>query len=115
VLTVSNQDSFESDIDVHEFSKLISNSEVIVLDVRTPEEVSEGFIATARNIDFYSADFENDVTSLDKEVTYAIYCRSGKRSGHAVKIMQSAGFQKLYNLEGGIIEWENSGLPVVNK
>jgi len=102
-------------MDASEFSKKITESGVVVLDVRTPEEFFEGYIEGARNIDFYHADFENEITSLEKEHTYAVYCRSGKRSGLAIKIMHDAGFQNLYNLDGGIIDWAMVGNPLINK
>jgi rhodanese-related sulfurtransferase len=101
-------------MDVKDFSEKIAQAEVIILDVRTPEEFAEGYIEGAKNIDFYHADFESQITSLAKDVTYAIYCRSGKRSSQAMEIMQEFGFENLYNLEGGIIEWTNTGMPVVS-
>jgi rhodanese-related sulfurtransferase len=65
-------------------------------------------------IDFQGGSFETEIASLDKNATYAVYCRSGNRSGQAVKIMQDAGFRNLYNLEGGVIDWANQGMPLVN-
>ena len=100
-------------MDVKDFSEKISQAEVIILDVRTPEEFAEGYIEGAKNIDFYHADFESQITSLAKDVTYAIYCRSGKRSGHAIEMMRDAGFEDLFNLDGGIIDWAQTGMPLV--
>lgn len=100
-------------MDVSEFSKKIAESGVVVLDVRTLEEFSEGFIEGARNIDFYQEGFAHEVISLDKEFAYAVYCRSGIRSGKAIKIMQDAGFHNLFNLDGGVIEWKNVGFSLV--
>jgi rhodanese-related sulfurtransferase len=101
-------------MDVLEFSKKITESGVVILDVRTPGEFAEGYIEGARMIDFQGGSFETEIASLDKDVTYAVYCRSGNRSGQAVKIMQDAGFRNLYNLEGGVIDWANQGMPLVN-
>ena len=101
-------------MDVVEFSKKIAEPGVLILDVRTPGEVAEGFIEGARMIDFQGGSFETEIESLDKNATYAVYCRSGNRSGQAVKIMQDAGFFNLYNLEGGVIDWANQGMPLVN-
>jgi rhodanese-related sulfurtransferase len=102
-----------TDMDVVEFSKKITESGVVILDVRTPGEFAEGFIEGAQMIDFQSGNFETEIGSLDKDVTYAVYCRSGNRSGQAVKIMQDAGFLNLFNLEGGVIDWANQGMPLV--
>jgi len=102
-----------TNMDVLEFSKKITESGVVILDVRTPGEFAEGYIEGARMIDFQGGSFETEIASLDKDVTYAVYCRSGNRSGQAVKIMQDAGFRNLYNLEGGVIDWANQGMSLV--
>jgi rhodanese-related sulfurtransferase len=101
-------------MNVTEFSAKIAEAGVITLDVRTPGEFAEGYIKGARLIDFQSGNFENEIASLDKNATYAVYCRSGNRSGQAVKIMHDAGFHDVYNLDGGVIDWTNAGLPLVN-
>jgi phage shock protein E len=102
------------DLSVSEFSSKVAEAGVIALDVRTPGEFNEGHIEGAILVDFQSGNFENEIASLDKNQTYAVYCRSGNRSGQAVKVMSDAGFTKLYNLDGGVIDWANSGLPLVN-
>jgi len=101
-------------MNVSDFSKKITESGVVTLDVRTPGEFAEGYIEGAQLIDFQSGNFENEIASLDKDVTYAVYCRSGNRSGQAVKIMHDAGFHNVYNLEGGVIDWANQGMPLIN-
>jgi rhodanese-related sulfurtransferase len=103
-----------TNMDVLDFSKKITESGVVILDVRTPGEFAEGYIEGARMIDFQGGSFETEIASLDKNATYAVYCRSGNRSGQAVKIMQDAGFLNLFNLEGGVIDWANQGMPLVN-
>jgi rhodanese-related sulfurtransferase len=106
--------STATDLSVSEFSTKVTEPGIITLDVRTPGEFSEGHIGGALLVDFQSGNFENEIASLDKNQTYAVYCRSGNRSGQAVKVMSEAGFTKLYNLDGGVIDWANSGLPLVN-
>jgi rhodanese-related sulfurtransferase len=103
-----------TNMNVLDFSNKITESGVVILDVRTPGEFAEGYIEGARMIDFQGGSFETEIASLDKNATYAVYCRSGNRSGQAVKIMQDAGFLNLYNLEGGVIDWANQGMPLVN-
>ena len=103
-----------TNMNVEDFSKKTAESGVVILDVRTPGEFMTGHIQDAQNIDFESGSFESQIESLDKNGTYAIYCRSGNRSGQAVKVMQDAGFKNIYNLDGGVIDWANSGLPLVN-
>jgi len=101
------------DLGVSEFSTKVAEAGVITLDVRTPIEFAEGHIEGARLIDFQSGNFENEIAALDKNATYAVYCRSGNRSGQAVKVMQDAGFTNVFNMNGGVIEWANAGLPLV--
>ena len=103
-----------TNVNVSEFSKKITEAGVITIDVRTPGEFMTGHIQGAENIDFESGNFENEISTLDKNGTYAVYCRSGNRSGQAVAIMHDAGFHNVYNLNGGIIDWTNSGMMLVN-
>jgi rhodanese-related sulfurtransferase len=102
------------DLSVSEFSSKVAEAGVITLDVRTPGEFNEGHIEGAQLIDFQSGNFENEIATLDKSKTYAVYCRSGSRSGQAVKVMSDAGFTDLYNLDGGVIDWASAGLPLVS-
>ena len=102
------------DLSVTEFSAKVAEAGVITLDVRTPGEFAEGHLKGARLIDFQSGNFENEISILDKNATYAVYCRSGNRSGQAVKVMRDAGFTKVFNMNGGVIDQANAGLPLVN-
>ena len=102
------------DLSVTDFSSKVAEAGVITLDVRTPGEFAEGHIEGAQLIDFQSGNFENEISSLDKNATYAVYCRSGNRSGQAVKVMHDAGFHNVYNLNGGVVDWASAGLPLVN-
>ena len=83
------------DLSVTEFSTKVAEAGVITLDVRTPGEFMSGFIKSAKNIDFQSGNFETEIAALDKNATYAVYCRSGNRSGQAVKVMHDAGFHNV--------------------
>jgi rhodanese-related sulfurtransferase len=105
--------STATDLSVSEFSSKVTEAGIITLDVRTPGEFNEGHIQGALLVDFESGNFENEIAALDKTKTYAVYCRSGSRSGQAVKIMSDAGFTNIYNLNGGVIDWANAGLPLV--
>ena len=86
-----------------------NNPEFVIIDVRTPEEFAEGHIENAVNIDFYSATFRDDLDKLDKDKTYLIYCRSGRRSGLAVPMMQELDFMEVYDMLGGIARWTAEG------
>ncbi len=113
LLTGCSSNPSATDLSVSEFTGKVAEQGVVTLDVRTPGEFSEGYIEGAQLIDFQSGNFENEIATLDKSKTYAVYCRSGNRSGQAVKVMREAGFNNLYNLNGGVIDWVNAGLPLV--
>lgn len=99
-------------MDVSEFADVIATQDVVILDVRTPAEFATGRIANSINIDAESGNFAAEILSLDKTKTYAVYCRSGRRSGIATEIMAAAGFTSLYNMNGGTIDWANSGFAL---
>lgn len=84
----------------------INKSGIQLIDVRTPEEFAEYHIEGAKNIDIFSEDFDEQIQQLDKNEPVYVYCRSGKRSNDAAQKMQKMGFQKIYDLQGGILEWE---------
>jgi len=78
-----------------------------ILDVRTEEEVEEGFIPNALNLDIHKGqEFIDELEKLDKSKNYYVYCRSGARSGKACEIMDELGFANAYNLEGGFMNWD---------
>jgi len=86
--------------------QLNEDANAIILDVRTQEEVEEGIIPGASNIDIYlGKGFLDEIEKLDKSKNYYVYCRSGKRSGQACSIMNDAGIANAYNLEGGFMNW----------
>ena len=90
-----------------EWVKLHDGSEEsVIIDVRTDDEFSTGYIGGAVNIDFYMRnEFISEIDKLDKSKSYFIYCKSGARSGQTCEIMKQKGFKKVYNLEGGILGW----------
>ena len=89
---------FALDLSAEEFSRYTTDSTSILLDVRTQEEFQSGHISGALMIDYYDEDFAHHISTLDKEKTIYIYCRSGGRSGRSMKMMQEQGFNRLYNL-----------------
>ena len=95
-----------------EMITLLHDDEVQLIDVRTPEEVDEGFIANSQNIDFFSSSFSTDIGKLDKTKPVILYCRSGKRSEKSAQILKESGFKKIYDLDGGFIRWKDEGFEV---
>lgn len=95
-----------------EFAQKIEQDGVVILDVRSPEEFVDGHIAKALNMDYDFPGFKQQLNELDKNASYLVYCRSGNRSGKAVKLMQQLGFSSVFELEGGINVWQAAGYPL---
>lgn len=100
-------------VDAAAFADQVQTQGVVTLDVRTAEEYAAGHIPGAINIDVEGGDFDAGIAELDPTLTYAVYCRSGRRSLDAANRMSEAGFTKIYNLDGGIIEWSAAGGQLV--
>lgn len=87
----------------------------IILDVRTTEEYKEEHLAGARLLDFLNtAVFDAGIKQLDNTHTYYVYCRSGKRSHNACLKMKKQGF-KVFDMEGGILNWKRLGMPTTKE
>ena len=115
IIFVGCKESVNSEIQVisqEEMQTFLKLDDVQLIDVRTPEEYETGFIADAQNIDFYSSTFAEDISKLDKSKPVLLYCKSGGRSAKCAKKLLSAGFVKIYDLEGGISKWKHKGLEV---
>ena len=100
-------------VDAKTFKELVDAGNGIILDVRTPEEVSEGYINNASTINLYDEDFNAKINLIQKDKQIYVYCKSGGRSSEAAELLKKNGFSKVYNLKGGISEWENKGFPIV--
>jgi rhodanese-related sulfurtransferase len=94
-------------------SEIIDGGEdVVVLDIRTPEEFAAARLAGAVNIDFYADDFEDRLAELDRGTDYVVYCRTGNRTSTAREIMRQLGFESVHEVAGGIVNWYETGLPI---
>lgn len=82
------------------------NPDLIILDVRTPQEIAGGKIEGAIEIDYESPDFSARIGALDKEKDYLVYCASGGRSGYTKALMMDSGFKNAYNMLGGYNKWK---------
>ena len=87
--------------------------DLVILDVRTQAEFDEGHIEGAVILDFYRDDFAVELAKFDPEVPYVLYCRSGNRSSGTREIMADLGFESVEDVDGGIVGWQEAGLPVV--
>jgi len=106
------ENSFTS-LSSNEFNQKLNSGKYELIDVRTSDEYNDGHLKNAVNNDFYqTVAFSKYLDSLDKSKSYLIYCRTGHRSGNALKIMQAKGFSNVNDLSGGYNAWVSSGLPI---
>ena len=100
-------------VSADEFEELITNANVVVLDVRTEAEHAEGFIpGTHYNIDVLEERFTKVATeTLPKDKPIALYCRSGNRSKSAARILTENGYQ-VVELGTGFRGWQSAGKEI---
>ena len=90
-----------------------ADSAAVILDVRQPDEFAAGHLAKAVNLDWLNPSaFSEGMAKLDKDHTYYIYCRSGRRSNAAASKMKREGF-RVFDMKGGYLQWTSEGRPVV--
>jgi len=97
------------------YQLLNSDDDIQLVDVRTPEEYEEKHIPYSQNICVTDDNFEELASKLDKNRPIYVYCRSGKRSAEAAQILRKMGFKEVYDMEGGIIRWEEYGYELNNQ
>ncbi|WP_224489008.1 rhodanese-like domain-containing protein [Robertkochia flava] len=105
VMTITGLSAQVKNISITEVPEKLLERGVLV-DVRTPVEFEEGHLPGALNIDVKSEEFINEVSGIRKNRNVLLYCRSGRRSARAAEILDSLGYKKVYNLEGGYLAWD---------
>jgi rhodanese-related sulfurtransferase len=110
VAQTAEKDSIQV-LSIAQFEKKSQKKKNLIVDVRTPEEVAEGHLSRAVNINFLGEGFAEEIKKLDKKKTYLLYCRSGSRTRKAADLMQKSGFKHVYMMEGGITAWKEAGKP----
>ena len=106
--TTMAQDTAVTSVTVDEFEKAIAAEGVQLIDVRSAEEYAEGHIKGSVNLDLKAEDFVAKANeTLNKEQSVAVYCRSGRRSKEAAKILAKEGF-KIVELDCGFNGWKEA-------
>ena len=113
IVLSQNQEVINKDVDAVKFKFYAEGGKGLVLNVRTADEVSEGYNKGAKNIDYFSDGFEVEVKKLSTDQPIYVYCRSGGRSGQAAADMKKWGFKEVYNLDGGITAWQEKDYEMV--
>ena len=93
------------------YKMLSSNKDYFILDVRSKEEFDSGHIEGAYLLPV--SELENRLAELPQDKPIIVYCRSGSRSTSAANILLEKGFKEIFNMTGGITEWQSKGFPVI--
>jgi rhodanese-related sulfurtransferase len=97
------------------YDSLQEDQSLQLLDVRTPEEYGVTHLKSSQNICVTTPGFEEKAAKLDKSQPIYVYCKSGGRSARASKILAEMGFTQIYDLQGGITNWQAQNLEVVKE
>ncbi len=103
------------DVEGKSAEEKLKEKSVVVLDVRTPQEVALGRIPGSVNINIYDEDFEEKIAKLDPSKTYLVHCAAGAPTGRSRKTipaLEKLGIEKVYHLNGGFSGWQAAGNSV---
>lgn len=89
---------------------LAKQPEIVIIDVRTPQEYNAGHLQHAKLIDFNAADFDAQISQLDPTKPHLVYCAVGGRSKKAAEIMKNNGFRLVYNVNQGFVDLKEAGV-----
>ncbi len=91
---------------------LINHEDALILDVREEGEYTNGHILDALHLPLGQLDSKIDRLNGYQQRPVVAVCASGQRSGQACAILKKHGFEQLHNLRGGLMAWQNAGLPL---
>lgn len=112
IISACGTSKIDTTIEAKSFAEKIDKSDYTLLDVRSPEEFATNHLANASNMNVNGPDFEQKAALLDKGKDVLVYCKSGARSAKAAGILSKMGFT-VYDLKGGILEWQSKGYDVI--
>lgn len=107
------QEKHYSQIGSKEFHAAVDQEKITLIDVRTRGEFENGHIPESGQLNYYALDFKKKLLLLPKDQPIYLYCNTGFRSERAARILAENGYDQVYNLENGIMEWNLLDLPVV--
>ena len=115
-LVISCQSSVTTTLEADLFETTLAQTpDPQLVDVRTLSEYFEGHLHGATLIDVKEATFEDLIQQLDRKRPVFVYCRLGRRSLQAAKILEKNKFQTVYDLGGGITAWKEKGKAVMTE
>lgn len=104
-----------SQVEASEAVGLINHQDAVVLDVREDKEFDDGHILDSVHIPLGKLGGRLDELANLREKSIIVSCRSGHRSATACAKLRKEGFETVYNLKGGVLAWQNAGLPLQKK
>jgi rhodanese-related sulfurtransferase len=110
--TVSVASGAYTDVSVEGLAAILENKDFPLINVHIPYE---GEIdGTDEFIPFNEIEANVDKLPADKNARIVLYCRSGSMSAQAAQTLVELGYSDVWNLDGGMIAWKNSGRPLLN-
>lgn len=105
----------KNNVDPQQATLMMNHDDALVVDVRPIADFGKGHIGNSKNIPING--FGNQIGTLEKDKNRPIIvaCRSGNQSQMACRQLRKAGFEKVFNLRGGIMGWQAANLPVSKK
>jgi rhodanese-related sulfurtransferase len=101
-----------SDVEATTLSKwVVDTKDLVLIDVGTPGDFAEGHIPGSISMPLNTT-FPVESKKLSKGKTYVLVCPTGGRSARAARLMKDNGFEKVYNLKGGVTDWLRKGFKV---
>lgn len=102
-------------VDAIQFKKMIETKGAIILDTRSKGEFERGHIQNAQLIDLQNPEISKTLLNLPKDKPLYLYCYSGARSISVANFLRQNGYTKIYNLQRGLIDWNNNKLPLTTQ
>lgn len=94
------------------YALLASKPDTVVLDIRSPKEIKDGYIEGAVFANFFDVDFAEQLTKFDRNTPYIVHCKGGGRSTKALTTLKELGFTNITHLDGGLDSWKRRKLPL---
>jgi rhodanese-related sulfurtransferase len=99
-------------VSVQQATLMINRQDALVLDVRDADEFAKGHVVGSRSLPLGQLETRAGELEKHKAKPVILVCQSGARSGTAVGQLRKLGFQQVFDLSGGVIAWQQAGLPL---
>src|SRR5690625_1352660 len=105
-VSCSNKNQKVQVVSTEMYKEFVKDNSITLVDVRTPEEFEEGALPGAVNIDYYDEEnFHKAYDAFDRKEPIYLYCRTGNRSIKTAEKLMKMGFEEIYDMEGGYMQW----------